>query len=286
MSYPSSLLWEADDMERLRSFLKDRAAGDLLPLAVQRKAAEEFGLSLHQVEEIALESGLLPIRYERNRKTITTEQQLHLFRSKVAVIGCGGLGGYVIAELARLGIGTIKAVDPDVFEEHNLNRQLFCDTTVLGLGKAEVAAAAVGKINPAVSVIPLREAFSETNARDHLADAQVVVDALDSIPVRIALAEACDALGIPLVHGSIGGWYGQVTSQFPGEKSVQKIYGHTHRAEGIEKILGNPSFTPGVVASLQVAEVCKILLGEGTLLSGRVLFINLLDMEMELVTLP
>ena len=82
--------------------------------------------------------------------------QLRLFRSRVAVIGCGGLGGYLIEQLARLGVGTLVLVDPDVFEEHNLNRQLLSSPAHLGIPKVDVARERVAAINPAVTVEPHR----------------------------------------------------------------------------------------------------------------------------------
>ena len=114
-----------------------------------------------------------------------------------------------------------------------------------------------------------------------LTQTRVVVDALDSIPSRLALADTCADLGVPLVHGAIGGWYGQVTTQFPGDETIQLLYGRWVEGKGIEQQLGNPSFTPALVASIQTAEVCKILLGVGSLLRNRKLSINLLEMEFE-----
>ncbi len=265
----------------VRDFLRGRTSGDLLPWSAQLEAMEEFGLSCRVVEELALVLGILPARYQRNRQAISTEQQLALFRSRVAVIGCGGLGGYVLEELSRLGVGTIVAVDPDVFEEHNLNRQLLATPATLGLPKVAAAADRIAGINPAITVVPYRLAFCPDNGHDLLVGSSVVVDALDSIPTRLALAESCADLGVPLVHGAIGGWYGQVTTQFPGDDTLQQIYRNYSGGKGVEQQLGNPAFTPAVVASLQVAEVCKVLLGEGEPLRRRKLVINLLDMEFE-----
>ena len=268
-------------MASVQDFLRSRADGDLLPWSAQMEAMARFDLPCGVVEELALVLGLLPARYQRNRRTITTSQQLTLCRSRVAVIGCGGLGGYVLEELARLGVGTIVAIDPDIFEEHNLNRQLLATPGSLGLPKVVAAAARIAEINPAVTVIPYRLAYGPANGGELLAGSSVVVDALDSIPTRLALADSCAGLGVPLVHGAIGGWYGQVTTQFPGDDTLQQIYRHWSDGKGVEQQLGNPAFTPAVVASLQVAEVCKLLLGEGEPLRRRKLVINLLDMEFE-----
>ena len=266
-------------MTKLLAFLRGRADGDLVSWASQVEAAERFGLTLAATEAAILEAGLLPARYQRNRQTISTAGQLELLRSRVAVIGCGGLGGYVIEELARLGVGKIVAIDPDTFEEHNLNRQLL--STPWSLGEAKVAAAAqrVGEINPAVQLVPIEKAFSPDNGWELLSDARVVVDALDNIGVRLELADICTAMGIPLVHGAIGGWYGHVATQLPGDRTLRKIYRSWSAGKGIEQQYGNPSFTPAVVASLQVAEVCKLLLGQGELLRNRQLTIDLLTME-------
>ncbi len=268
-------------MGDLITFLRGWSEGGLLPWRRQKDAAGLFGLTLGEVEEAALEAGLLPGRYQRNRNTIPAEQQLVLFRSHVAVIGCGGLGGFIVEQLARLGIGRITAIDPDIFEEHNLNRQLLSSPEALGMPKAEAAFTRVQEINPAVTLIPVVAAFGKDNGLEMLKGVSLVVDALDSITVRLELAEICGQLELPLVHGAIGGWYGHVATQFPGETTLNKIYGRAARAKGVESGLGNPSFTPTVTASLQVSEVCKILTGQGTPLRNRQLHINLLDMEMD-----
>lgn len=268
-------------MEALHEFLQNSAIGDLLPWPVQMEAAQRFGISCGKVEDAALELGLLPSRYQRNRQAISVSQQLTLFRSRVAVIGCGGLGGYVIEELARLGVGTIVAIDPDVFEEHNLNRQILSTPATLGRAKTEAAAARVAEINPAVTLIPIQVAYSPENGEELLHGANVIVDALDSIPTRLSLAETCTELGIPMVHGAIGGWYGQVATQFPRDDTIKKLYSRWVAGKGVEQQLGNPSFTPALVASMEVAEVCKIILGRGATLRHRKMVINLLDMEFE-----
>jgi len=268
-------------MEVLDDFMKENVEGDLIPWKVQVAAAERFGVSLARVENSILSLRFLPARYQRNRQGISAEQQLILFQSQVAVIGCGGLGGYVIEELARLGVGTIIAIDPDVFEEHNLNRQLLSSPATLGRAKVEAAAARIAEINPAVTLIPVLAAYSPENGKELLQGAQVIVDALHSIQTRLALAKTCTDLGIPMVHGAIGGWYGQVTTQFPGDDTVQKLYRRWVEGKGVEQKLGNPSFTPALVASIEVAEVCKILLGLGENLHHRKLSVNLLEIVFE-----
>jgi molybdopterin/thiamine biosynthesis adenylyltransferase len=266
-------------MDSLRNFLATRSESGLVSLAVQQEARSRFGLSLRETEEQILSLDLLPIRYARNRNTFTTAQQRVLLNSRVAVFGCGGLGGYIVEELARLGVGSLLVVDPDVFDEHNLNRQLLALPGNLGMPKAVAAVRRVQEINPAVQAVAMVTAFSEENGEDLLLDVKVAADALDNIPARLALARFCDGMGVPLVHGSVGGWFGTVATQYPGENTIQRIYAGFTGQKGIEEELGNTSFTPALVASIEVAEITKILLGEGTTLRGRLLSINLIDME-------
>lgn len=272
-------------MDTLTIFIHEHADVQMLPLKHQLEAVKRFGVTFAKVEEIALERNILPARYQRNLQTLSVSDQLTLFRSSVGVIGCGGLGGYIVEELARLGIGKIVVVDPDVFEEHNLNRQLF--STFSNLGRAKVAAAAsrIEEINPAVTLIPIQTAFSSENGASLLDGCHVVVDALDSIKVRLELSAVCTSMNIPLVHGAVAGWFGHVATKLPDDNTLQAIYRCTETAKGVEQSLGNLSFTPALIASLEVAEVCKLLVGQGKPLSGRQLLIDLISMEINVINI-
>lgn len=272
-------------MTSLRKFLAGQAQGELVSWSAQVEAATLFELTLGEVEREILQCGYLPARYQRNRQSITLAEQQRLFDGRVAVIGCGGLGGYLLEELARLGVGQLVGVDYDCFEEHNLNRQLLAQPATLGWYKVDAAAKRISAVNPAVKFTGVKEAFTEKSGPVILAGSDMAVDALDSIPARLTLSACCRELGVPLVHGAICGWYGQVSTQYPGEDTVEKLYHSCTEVKGMEKHYGNPSFTPAVVASLQAAEVCKVLLGKGMTLRRRVLYINLLDMELEEVQL-
>lgn len=264
-----------DFLKRVRS----KISSDLVPWEVERTEAEHCGLSLAQAQLALLEAGLLPARYQRNRNMLSIQNQLELCCSTVAVVGCGGLGGYIIEELARLGVGCIVAVDPDVFDEHNLNRQLLSSPDLLGKAKAQVAAERVRHINPAVTVRVEERGYGPDCGSEILNNVMVAVDALDTLSVRRQLGDQCRELGIPWVHGAIAGWFGQVTTLYPGDKLPEGIGEGCGASRGVEAELGNPSFTPAVIASLQVAEVAKILVGTGEALRNRLLTIDLRDME-------
>lgn len=222
-------------------------------------------------------------RYRRNVETLTLEENDRLKDCKVCVVGCGGLGGYVIEMLGRLGIGTITVVDGDCFEESNLNRQILSDSKSMGVNKALKAKQRMEEVNPLVDVQAIGIKLTNENGLDIIKDSNVVIDALDSIGTRLILEKLCDELNVPLVHGAIAGWYGQVSTIFPGDKTLSRLY-KSKILEGIEKKLGNPSFTPALVASIQVSEVIKILIIRGELLRRKLLIVDMLNQDYEVVS--
>lgn len=221
-------------------------------------------------------------RYAKNITTLSIEENEKIKEFKVSVVGCGGLGGYIIEMLGRLGVGHINAIDGDVFEESNLNRQILSDMDSLGKGKAQRAKERMEKVNPNIKVEAIAKNLSELNGKDLLKGSHVVVDALDNITTRLSLEKLCEELNIPMVHGAIGGWYGQVTTILPGDKTLSCFYSK-EVLKGIEKNLGNPSFTPALVAAIQVSEVVKLLIHRGEILSKKMLFIDLLEQEYEVI---
>ena len=215
-------------------------------------------------------------RYSKNEKMLSPEENLSLRTKKVAVVGCGGLGGHIIEQLARLGIGNITAIDGDVFDVSNLNRQLLSHVNNIGMPKAMAAEERVRQVNPDINIIAVKEFITNENADEILSEHDVICDALDSIGARKIVRNAADRLGIPMVFGAIAGWYGQVSTLFPGDKLFDMIY-DTDENKGIEQELGNPSFTPALTASFEVAEVVKILTNKGELLRNKMLSINTLE---------
>ncbi len=201
-------------------------------------------------------------RYCQNQSAISAQDQAQLAAKRVLVVGCGGLGGYVLEFLGRLGVGQIRVVDGDLFEESNLNRQLLSSRMNLGRPKALAAQQRLQAINPLVQVEGLQVYLTEQNAPALLEGCHLVVDALDNIPDRLVLQEACAAAGIPLVHGALAGWWGQVCVVLPGEGWLSRIYEGAEDEQGSEKDLGALAFTAAAVAAVQAAEAAKLLLGK------------------------
>jgi molybdopterin/thiamine biosynthesis adenylyltransferase len=223
------------------------------------------------------------MRYDRNG--IFTEEEIQrLGKVKVCIIGCGGLGGYILEMMARIGIGHITVIDGDVFNVSNLNRQILSTETNIGQSKVNSAKERMTIVNSEISVSYIDEYLNEDNAQRLLEGHDLVMDALDSITTRFLLQEACHALGIPFVHGAIAGWYGQVSVVFPGDKTLDLIYA-SRQGEGVEKKIGNPSFTPSTIASIQVSEGLKVLLNKGEILRMKLLYVDLLQNEFHIMNL-
>jgi molybdopterin/thiamine biosynthesis adenylyltransferase len=212
------------------------------------------------------------MRYSRNG-ILSDNQMDHLKQSKICIVGCGGLGGYVIEMLARLGVGHLTLVDGDVFDESNLNRQLLSTEQNIGQLKVEHAKERLDLINSSIHVCIHDVLLNKTNVHEIIKGHDVVIDAVDSIGTRLLMEDTCEDLRIPMVHGAIAGWYGQVCTILPGDQLLRKLY-KTKKNKGIEEELGNPSFTPATIASIQVAEVVKLLIGE-EIIRHQVLFIDL-----------
>ena len=222
-------------------------------------------------------------RYTRNIGTISEEEQQLLAAKSVCVVGCGGLGGGIIEGLVRIGVGRLTAIDGDVFDETNLNRQVLSNQDNLGHAKAVEAKLQMRAINDSVQVDSIQALLDSDNAADFIRGHDAVVDALDNVEARLALETACSEEKIPLIHGAIGGWHGQVGVVMPGMGLWHEIYGEEEPdAEEGEKPT-NPPFTPAVVSGLQVAETVKVLLGREKTLAGRLLTIDLLNQEYEII---
>lgn len=223
-------------------------------------------------------------RYLRNARALSEADQSLLASKRALVAGCGGLGGYVIECLARIGVGKLRLVDGDVFEASNLNRQLFSSEMNLGKPKVLAAQHRIMAINPLVEVETVFSRFEDADLVTLFGDCDVVVDALDNIPSRLRLQQKCEEAGVTLVHGAVAGWWGQVCVIRPGEDLLNILYGSSMRDVGEEKQIGTLSFSPAVVGALQAAEVVKLLLNKPTM-TRELLSIDLLHGAFERVKL-
>ena len=215
-------------------------------------------------------------RYIRNLGALSEAECAMLRAKTVLVAGCGGLGGYLIEMLLRLGVGEIRAADGDRFEASNLNRQLLSAPGLLGRGKAEVAAERAAAVNPDVRFVAVPEFVTERNAGQLVRGCDAVLDALDNIASRRMLAQACADARAPLIHGAICGWTAQAAVVLPGDGMMTWIYPEGAALSSKTSL----SFTPPFCAALQTALCVRLLTGR-EIETGRLYVADLLDMELQ-----
>lgn len=244
--------------------------------------ARKLGLTRRDLEITALRAGIIPERYRRNLGTLGIEGQIKLLQAQAGLVGAGGLGGYAAELLTRSGVGALVVIDSDSFTESNLNRQLYAVEGGILSSKAALAVRRVQEINGAVEVTAHRSRGDAGNLPRLLQGCDLVLDCLDNLPSRFALEGACQKLKIPLVHGAVAGFMGQVAVIRPGRPLFTAIYGRQDLrspGHGLETRTGTPSFTPALVAAWQAAEAVKLLAGLGTSLGDALLLIDLISGE-------
>jgi molybdopterin/thiamine biosynthesis adenylyltransferase/rhodanese-related sulfurtransferase len=243
---------------------------------------------------VELNSGLdAPRRARYSRHLLIPEVgeqgQLKLLDSKILLIGAGGLGSPASLYLAAAGVGRIGIVDADVVDESNLQRQIVHSTERLGEAKVESAQRTIEALNPDVEVVAYKERLTSENVERILADGwDVIVDGADNFPTRYLVNDASVWHDIPVVHGSIYRFEGQVTVFKPGAGPCYRCLFPTPPppelapscAEG--GVLG---VLPGVIGSLQANEALKLALGIGEPLVGRLLLFDALSAEFNEVKL-
>jgi sulfur-carrier protein adenylyltransferase/sulfurtransferase len=216
--------------------------------------------------------------------------QAKLLRSKVLLLGAGGLGSPALMYLAAAGVGTLGIVDADAVDASNLQRQIVHATSRVGMPKVESAAKFVQELNPDVKVVPHKERLTSANVERIFADYEVIVDGTDNFPTRYLVNDAGVWMGKPIVHGSIFRFDGQVTT-FISPNAAKKLGVEAgpcyrclypeppppHLAPSCQEA-GVLGILCGIVGTVQATEAIKILLGKGNSLSGRLLTYDSLKM--------
>lgn len=229
-------------------------------------------------------------RYSRHliMPEVGIEGQKKLKNARVLCIGAGGLGSPLALYLAAAGIGTLGILDFDVVDFSNLQRQVIHSEKTVGTPKVESARDRLLELNSDTDIVTYNEMLNSDNAMDIMKDYDVVVDGTDNFATRYLTNDACVLLGIPNVYGSIFRFEGQV-SVFDAKRGpcYRCLYPEPPPpglvpscAEG--GVLG---ILPGVVGTMQAAEVVKLVIGEGEPLIGRLLFIDVLNMEPRILKL-
>ncbi len=216
--------------------------------------------------------------------------QAKLLQGRVLLLGAGGLGSPAALYLAAAGVGTLGVVDGDVVDESNLQRQVLHGRSQVGVAKVQSGAARIADLNPDVTVIPFEERLTSENIdRIFDQDWDVIVDGLDNFPTRYLVNDASVWKDIPVVHGSIFRFDGQVTTFWPKQGPCYRcLYPEpppAHLAPSCAEA-GVLGVLPGVIGTIQATEAIKILLGQGDPLVGRLLQYDSLSMKVRNFKLP
>lgn len=188
---------------------------------------------------------------------------------KVAIVGVGALGQMVAHQLVRYGYRHLVLIDGDTFTRDNFNRQLYATEDTLGRKKVQVTAEELLKINPGLSIQAAVQFLNPDNGADLMGDAHMAADCVDNGETRLLLEALAEEKGIPLIHGAVEGWFGQVATVYPGDKTITTLY----RDKEI-RVTSAMVMTVTMAAALQVGEIVKLTTGEGELLRHKVLFID------------
>lgn len=197
------------------------------------------------------------------------------------VIGCGGLGCYIIENLMRLNVKNITVCDADIFVDSNLNRQLYATPATLGMLKVVAAKKRADELRFKGGFMAIAEHFSEATADRILRSADIVIDALDNSASRLVLEDECTKRNLPIVHGAVGEWIYQVGISLPGSGLLHKIYGE----DANDTHVPNYSFGVSLCAAREVAEAIKLATGLHSNLENRLLVCDLEDNTEQIVEL-
>jgi molybdopterin/thiamine biosynthesis adenylyltransferase len=206
--------------------------------------------------------------------------QQKLRKSRVLVIGAGGLGSPVLQYLAAAGVGTLGVIDDDVVSLSNLQRQVLFDEDQLDVPKVFAAQSKLAALNPHIMIRPYNRRLMESDAQELFADYDLVLDGTDNYQTRALVNAACVATKTPLISGAISQWEGQVSLFDPanGTPCYACIFPE-EPADGLAPSCaqaGVMGALPGIIGSIMAAETIKHITGAGQTLAGEMLIYDAL----------
>jgi len=226
-------------------------------------------------------------RYARQiiLKEIGHKGQKRLLRSKVLVIGAGGLGSAVLYYLAASGTGTIGIVDFDKVEESNLQRQIIHNSSDLGKLKIDSAKESIQKLNSDIVVKTYNKELAYNNAENIISKYDFVIDACDNFKTRFIICDICHKLNIPYSYGGVENFSGQTLTVIPRESACLRCL--FHEKTDINKLEATPVFSPiiGIIGSIQAFQALKFFLNIGELLTNQLLIFEGLNNHFRTVEL-
>jgi molybdopterin-synthase adenylyltransferase len=208
--------------------------------------------------------------------------QRALFASRVSLCGCGALGTVLANHLARAGVGSIRIIDRDFIETHNLQRQVLFDEedVALNLPKAEAAARKIRAINSTIQVEPVVTDIDHTNIVDLVGDADLILDGTDNFETRYLINDAAVKLGKPWIYGGVIGSEGQTMTIVPGKTPCLRCLIETAPPPGMTptcETAGVLGPAVAVIASFEAIEAIKLLSGANQALNDHLIMVDIWD---------
>ncbi|GAB2779513.1 molybdopterin-synthase adenylyltransferase MoeB [Salinimicrobium soli] len=207
--------------------------------------------------------------------------------ARVLVVGAGGLGCPVLQYLAAAGIGTIGIIDFDTVEISNLQRQVLFGSSSLGQNKAIAAKKRLADLNHSITVKAYPQKLDFQNALQLFEEYDIIVDASDNFETRYLINDACILTNKPLVFGAVYKFQGQVSVfNFKNGPSYRCAFPEDPEKNSSPNCseVGVLGVLPGIIGTMQANEVLKIILGSGSVLSGKILWYNALSSESTTLT--
>lgn len=227
-------------------------------------------------------------RYSRHiiLSEVGQKGQEKLSASKVLVIGAGGLGCPVLQYLTAAGIGFLGIMDHDLVSISNLQRQVLYGSSTIGKNKAEVAKQRLQDLNNSIKINAYPEKLTHKNAIELFQQYDIIVDGTDNFATRYLINDASVITNKPLVYGAIHKFEGQVSVfNYQNGPSYRCVFSTPPEANEIPNCseVGVLGVLPGIIGSIQATEVIKIILGLGSILSGKLFYYNALTAESTLL---
>jgi molybdopterin/thiamine biosynthesis adenylyltransferase len=230
-------------------------------------------------------------RYNRHiiLPEVGLEGQKKIARAKVFIVGAGGLGSPVGYYLTAAGVGTLAFIDHDIVELSNLQRQIAHSVKTLGKPKVASAKLTFESLNPNVHVISIKQRLTKDNILDFIREYDIIVDCSDNFPTRFLVNDACVMTEKSLVTGAISRFEGQLTVVIPGAGPCYRCLFEEPPPPGAlpsSQEVGLLGVIPGVIGTLQAAEVLKLIIGRGEILKGELLIYDALKASFRKVKVP
>ena len=289
---PGSVRPDEDDIDAIERILGDRTSPVLLYCGIgeaSRIAARQL-IDRGFINVVSLQGGIRrwraesrPLvyapgdssdRYDRHTRLdgIGTDGHRAIRAARILVVGAGGLGSPVIAYLAAAGVGTIGIVDGDRVDRSNLHRQVLFDESTVGMRKVDAVRIAVERINADVTVRTVDAWFDPAGARDMVAGYDLIVDASDNFPTRLAVNDAAAAAGLPFIHGAAIRWEGMVAGFEPRRGPCYRcLFPSLPDDETTCGDVGVLGPVTGVIGSLMAVEAVKHVVGSPDRLIDRLI---------------